>query len=227
MQNSILKTQKQQWSRSSATRFQLVLGFLILESCVLSFVSAQQPLDRVMARIGSNAVTLTDVKAAVGLGLVDAKSPDDSAALSQVIDRQVMLMEVARFPPAEPSEAAINQQVEAMRKHTGPALPELMKSTGLDEARLKDLARDTLRIQAYVTQRFGTTTLVSDDDVRHYYDEHREQFTRNGMLIPFEDAEAEARKLAAAARLRDSITQWVRDLRMRAEVVVVRDKREK
>src|SRR6185503_9232066 len=109
MHHSQRKTQRLQWSRSSATRLRLVLEFLILEFCVVSCALAQQPLDRVMARIGSNAVTLTDVKAAVGLGLVDAKSPDDSAALSQVIDRQVMLMEVARFPPAEPSDVAINQ----------------------------------------------------------------------------------------------------------------------
>jgi hypothetical protein len=177
-----------------------------------------------MARIGSNAVTLTDVKAAVGLGLVDAKSPDDSAALSQVIDRQVMLMEVARFPPAEPSDVAINQQVEAMRKRAGPALPELMKSTGLDEARLRDLARDALRIQAYIMQRFGTLTIVGEDDARRYYDEHKDQFTRNGMPIPFEDALADARRLASAARLQDSIAQWVRDLRMRAEVVIVRSR---
>ena len=200
------------------------LWLLILEFCLLSCAFAQQPIDRVMARIGSNAVTLTDVKAAVGLGLVDAKSPDDAMALSQVIDRQLMLMEVARFPPAEPLPGAIDQQVEAMRKHVGAALPELMKSTGLDDARLKDLARDTLRIQAYIMQRFGATAIVGEDDARRYYDDHQAQFTRNGMLVPFEDVEAEARRLASAAKLQDSIAQWLRDLRMRAEVVVVRDK---
>jgi len=197
-------------------------SFLIFAFCLLSWVtSAQQPLDRVLARIGTTSVTLTDVQAAVGLGLVEAKSTDDPGALSQVIDRQLMLAEVTRFPPTEPAAAAIDQQVGAMRMRAGPGLGALMRSTGLDDARLRDLARDTLRIQAYVTQRFGTSTQVSDDDVRHFYDEHPAQFMRNGQLIPFEDAEASARQLASAARLRDSIAQWVRDLRMRAEVVEV------
>jgi hypothetical protein len=199
--------------------------FLIFAFCLLSCTGfAQQLLDKVLARIASNAITLSDLRAAVGLGLVDAKSPDDPAALSQLIDRQLMLTEVARFPPPEPVPAAIDQQVESMRKRAGPALPELMTSTGLDDARLKDLARDTLRIQAYVTQRFGTVTIVGEDDARRYYDEHQAQFTRNGTVIPFEDAEAEARRLASAARLQESIGQWVRDLRMRAEVVVVQQK---
>ena len=220
MQNAKCKMQK---GRRRLGRIPFFLHFAL---CILNYalVSAQQPLDRVMARIGSNAVTLTDVKAAVGLGLVDAKSPDDSSALSLAIDRQVMLIEVARFPPAEPSDVAINQQVEAMRKHAGAALPELMKSTGLDEARLRDLARDTLRIQAYIMQRFGATANVGEDDARRYYDDHKDQFTRNGQLMPFDDVLAEARKLASAAKLQDSIAQWVRDLRMRSEVVIVRSK---
>jgi hypothetical protein len=199
--------------------------FLILVFCLVSCTPfAQQLLDRVLARIGSNAITLSDVRAAVGFGLVEAKTPDDPAALNQVIDRQLTLTEVARFPPAEPAAAAIDQQVETMKKRAGAALPELMRSTGLDDMRVRDLARDALRIQAYVMQRFGTLTIVGEDDARRYYDEHKEQFTRNGMPIAFEDAEADARRLASAARLQESIAQWVRDLRMRAEVVIVRSK---
>jgi hypothetical protein len=201
------------------------LGFLILELCVVSVGSGQQLVDKVMARIGATAITWSDVRAAVGLGLVDAKSPNDAAALNQVIDRRLMLTEVTRFPTAEPSPAAIEQRAQEMKTYAGAALPELMKSTGLDEARLHDLAREVLRIQAYIMQRFGATAIVGEDDARRYYDDHREQFTRNGMLLPFEDVEAEARRLASNARMQESIAQWVRDLRMRSEVVVVPEKR--
>jgi len=215
MQNSRLENQKSK-------------GFLTFAFCVLSWAACgQQLIDRVMARIGTTAITWSDVRAAVGLGLVEAKSPDDPAALNQVIDRQLMLIEVTRFPPAEPSAAAIAERAEAMKKRAGTALPELMTSTGLDEMRLHDLARDTLRIQAYIMQRFGSTAIVGEDDARRYYDDHHEQFTRNGTLLPFDDVDAEARRLASASRLQDAITQWARDLRMRAEVVVVREKTEK
>jgi hypothetical protein len=220
MGNSRLKTPNSK--RKGAKQAALLLSFLSLEFCVLSVGAvAQQPLDRLLARIGTTPITYTDVQAAVGLGLVDATAPDDPAALNQVIDRQLMLIEVARFPPAEPPAAAVEQQLAMMKKHAGDALPALMRTTGLDETRLRDLARDTLRIQTYVAQRFGTSRQVADDEVRRYYDEHQAQFTRNGKVIPFEDAETEARRLAAAARLRDAIMQWVHDLRMRAEVVEV------
>jgi hypothetical protein len=200
------------------------LAFLHSAFCILNFaiVSAQQPLDRLLARIGTTGVTLTDVKAAVGLGLVDAQSVDDPEALKQVIDRQLMLTEVARFPPPEPSADAVEKQIAMMKMHAGDGLMRLLHDTGLDDMRLRDLARDTLRIQAYVALRFGTSRQVTSDDVRRYFDEHQAQFTRNGKVIPFEDAEADARRLAAETRLSDAISQWVSELRMRADVVLVK-----
>jgi hypothetical protein len=95
-----------------------------------------------------------------------------------------------------------------------------MRDVGLDEERLRDLARETLRIQAYVDQRFGTSVQVSEDDVRRYYDAHPQEFMRDGMPIPFAEAELAARRLASDERLRASVTQWLTDLRARAEVVV-------
>ena len=195
-----------------------------LALCLLmwaSFATAQQLLDKVVARIGSEAITQTDVQAAVALGLVDAKSTDDADALRQVVARQLMLNEVTRFPPPEPEAAAIDQQVAVMKMRAG-RLEELLRTTGLDEARLRALARDTLRIQGYLAQRFGTSTQVSDDEVRKYYDEHRDQFTRNGMPITFEDAEADARQRVSAERLRTTLAQWLRDLQARSEVVFVK-----
>src|SRR5262245_61271069 len=216
MQNAEFKMQK---CGQTSVRARLLLHFAF---CILNYplVFAQQPLDKLLARIGSTAVTMSDVKAAVGLGVVEAQSPDDPEALKQVIDRRLMLAEVARFPPPEPAADAIDKQVAMMRMHAGDGLAALMHATGLDDMLVRDAARDTLRIQAYVAQRFGTSRQVSNDEVRRYYDEHQAQFTRNGKVIPFEDAEADARQLAATARLRDAINQWVSELRMRAEVVV-------
>ncbi|HEY1306892.1 MAG TPA: hypothetical protein VGF24_25235 [Vicinamibacterales bacterium] len=170
-------------------------------------------------------MTETDVMAAVGLGLVDAQSANNPDALKQVIDRQLMLVEIARFPPPEPPPDAVDKQLEMMKMHAGDGLMGLLHETGLDEMRLRNLARDTLRIQAYVAQRFGTSRQVTSDEVRRYYDDHQAQFVRNGQVIPFEQAEADARRMASAARLRDAISQWVSELRMRADVVEVRKTR--
>ena len=141
MQNAKCKMQKRVEAGGSGA-----ILFLHFAFCILNYtpaLTAQQPLDKLLARIGTTPITQTDVLAAVGLGLVDATRADDPAAVSQVIDRQLMLIEVARFPPPEPSAAAIDQQLAAMKKQAGDALPALMRATGLALADENETRSDT------------------------------------------------------------------------------------
>jgi hypothetical protein len=184
-------------------------------------LEAQQLLDRVLARVDATAVTLTDVRAAMGLGIIDTPPNGDLAqALQQVIARELVLLEVQRFPPPEPANAAIDAEVAAITARVGSALPALMASTGLDAIGLREAARDNLRIRAYLDQRFGSTVQASDDEVDAYYRAHPEEFLRNGVLMPFDEAEPVARLRAGAARRQASINQWMVDLRMRTNVIV-------
>jgi hypothetical protein len=187
----------------------------------MSLFAQGQLLDRVLARIGTEAITQTDVQSLVEFGLVDAKSASDPAAVRQAIERQLALKEVSRFPPAEPPDAAIEQQLAAMTSRVGARLDEVMRVNGLDEARVRGLARDTLRIRTYLDQRFGLAVPVGEDEARKYFDEHRDQFTRNGSSLTFEEAAADARQRVSAERLAKSVTQWLSDLRARSDVVLV------
>ncbi|HWV93955.1 MAG TPA: hypothetical protein VNZ24_06540 [Vicinamibacterales bacterium] len=193
--------------------------------CILNCAgtaNAQQLIDRVLARVGPSAVTMTDVRIALELGLVQVSGDDRQAvALERTIDRQLQLNEVARFSPPEPPAAAVAEEVASMKMRAGPGLNALMTSTGLDEARLQQLARETLRTRAYIAQRFGTTVQVNEDEARKYYEEHPAEFTRDGVRLPFEEAESSARQRASTERLRVTLDKWDRDLRMRAEVVIV------
>ena len=74
---------------------------------------AQQLLDRVVARVNGSPVFLSDVRAAAGFGLVDAGS--ESAQTQQLVRRQVLLGEVSRFPPPDPSAAEIAAEVARMK----------------------------------------------------------------------------------------------------------------
>lgn len=135
-----------------------------LAFCILhfgtAFPSAQQLLDRVVARVNNVPITLSDVNAAIGLGIVEAPSAGDPVAAAQVqlIDRQLMLAEVARFAPPEPDARAVDAEMMALRARAGDRLSALMRDTGVDEQRLRELARDTLRIRAYLDQRFGAVS---------------------------------------------------------------------
>jgi len=187
---------------------------------LIGTAAAQQLLDRILARVGGHEITQTDVQAARGFGVV--AGPTDDVALEQMIDRRLLLVEVGRFPPPEPSEAAVAAELAREKMTAGAGLQLLMESTGTDEARLRETARDTLRIEGYIDQRFGSSMQVTDDEAAGYYGEHPEQFRQNGVVTPFDEALPLARERASAERRKEQVQRWMYDLRARADIVLPR-----
>ena len=188
---------------------------------VAAHADAQVLLDRVVARVGGVAITESDVRSAIGLGVIELPSGADPLVdgTRAMIDRQLVLREVNRFKPPPPDEAAIAESVAMMKTRAGTQLKTLMESTGLDDNRLRAMARDTLSIQIYVNQRFGTTAQASLQDAREYYEKHPEDFRRNGSILPFEQVETAARTAASNERRRATIADWITGLRTRGDVV--------
>ena len=178
----------------------------------------QELLDRVVARVDGRAVTLSDVRAAAGLGLVEASGGDPNTAVLAFMDRLLVLAEVARFSPPQPDQAAIEREAGALEARAGAQLESLMRTTGITRQGIREFARDNLRINAYLTQRFGLSVQVTDEEIAEYYRSHPDEFRRNGELIPFPDAEPQAREAASAARRRTTVDLWIRDLRQRANI---------
>ena len=185
-------------------------------------LGAQQLLDRFVARVNGEVVTLTDVKVAVALGVVEVPAGGrEIEAIEPLVGRQLVLAEVARFAPPEPAAADVARETATLIARAGSRLAALMESTGIDEARIRDIARDNLRIQAYLDQRFGATVQLTEEEVAQYYRIHPDEFTRNGTLTPFAQAEPLARVRAGAERRASIVAQWTGSLRARGEVVVM------
>jgi hypothetical protein len=132
-----------------------------------------------------------------------------------------MRAEVARFSPPEPSDIDLAREVAALEAHVGGRLDAVRRTTGLDEGQIQGIARDTLRIRAYLDQRFGTAAQLTEEDVLQYYRIHPEEFTRNGRQIPFAEVAADARARAAQERRSLAMERWIDDLRRRANIVIV------
>jgi hypothetical protein len=192
----------------------LAVGFLLP-----AVAGAQGVLDRVVARVGDESIFETDVKAAIGLGIVElGADPDpEAAAIDTLIDRRLMLREILRGTPSEPDPAAVDEEVRRMKSYAATTLPSVMAAAGIDEQLLRRLARDTLRIQLYLDTRFPRVD-VGEDEARQYYNAHPAAFRRNGVLMTFEQASAGARELAAQERRATRIDQWLAGLARRTEV---------
>jgi hypothetical protein len=131
---------------------------MMLALALAMAVALQQTLlDRIVANVDGVAITQSDLNAAMALGVIE------EPALERLIERQLVLAEVARFAPPDPQAAAIDKEVAAMTARAGGRLAAVMDATGVDETRIREMARDTLRIQAYAAQRFGPAGLASPE----------------------------------------------------------------
>jgi hypothetical protein len=195
-----------------------VLGLLLVVAMAAA-PGAQTLLDRVVARVNGSVFLLSDVRAAAMFGFVEGAA-DSEDAVEQMVQRALLVEEVNRFPPPEPATDAVDAEVERLRARAGGSLDEVERSTGITAEAVRLLARDRLRIQGYIDQRFGLTVPLTDEQVLQYYRAHPEEFTSNGQPVPFERAQGLARERAGLEQRQRTISQWLSDLRARADVTV-------
>ena len=197
------------------------VAFVPIWALLLACPAIAEIIDRALAVVGGSVITLSDVNAADRLGLVDVEATGDrtAAVLAKLIDRQLILIEVDRYAPAEPTSDALDAQVQRARARfaSGDLFTQTLARLGLDEKRFRQMLRDDLRLRAYLDQRF-TTPVPGEDEVDQYYREHQAEFTRNGRLLTREAANAEIVRTLAESRRTMMIQEWVDGLRRRASI---------
>lgn len=148
-------------------------------------VARAEIIDRVLAVVNGVMLTQTDVYGAMAFGLVDldgglgseargqgsgARSQESGAsdpiqpALDQLIERELVLAEVNRYAPPEPSEAEVAARAAAVRARfpSPEAYQRALASTGYTDERVRAVARDAIRIETYLAQRFGVSVQPAD-----------------------------------------------------------------
>jgi len=141
-----------------------VLRAFVMSVCSIVFlgraVVSAETIDRVLAVVGGQLITLSDVTAARDLGLQSADGTPDPirAVLVKLIDRELILAEVDRYAPPEPSTDAVDREVQRVRERfpSQAALDAALARSGIDQRHLRETLRDDLRTRTYLDQRFAT-----------------------------------------------------------------------
>ncbi|HEY2150383.1 MAG TPA: hypothetical protein VGH34_06235 [Vicinamibacterales bacterium] len=135
------------------------LAGVILALVTSTTVVRAEMIDRVLAVVAQQLITLSDVNAALELGLETAPATGDPirAVLTRLIDRELVLAEVDRYAPAEPTTGAVDDQIRIVRDRfpSAAAFSSALARSGIDELHLRETLRQNLRIAAYLSQRFA------------------------------------------------------------------------
>ena len=179
-------------------------------------------IERTLAIVGTQVITLSDARAAIRLGLVEAGSGAEPVSVTQLlVDRELVLREVQRYAPPAPSEGSVDARMSEIRKRLPGAdeLSRALEETGFTESRLRAWVRDDLRAVAYLAQRFASASTPTDTEVSAAFARQRAEFERSGTTL--ERAAPALRERLEASRRRELISDWVSDLRRRTDVVIL------
>lgn len=178
-------------------------------------------IDRVLAVVDSVTITLSDATAVMRLNLEPAPGLAAAGTIPAVrdalVERQLILAEVDRYAPPAPAEADVDRAFDAVRARVGAAqMDATLVQTGGNEAQLRRYLRDTLRMELYMAQRFGTVQ-PGDADIAEYFRSHAAEFGSRTV------SEARNAIIAALTReRRDSLVrEWIASLRRRANISIL------
>jgi hypothetical protein len=139
----------------------LRIGVVLLVASITVAGVRAETIDRLLAVVAGQLIMLSDVTAATDLGLQSADGAADPvrAVLSKLIDRELVLAEVDRYAPAEPTSEAVDREVERVRQRfpSAAAFDAALARSGFDETHLRETLRQDLRMRAYLDQRFSVT----------------------------------------------------------------------
>jgi hypothetical protein len=143
-----------------------------LNLAVWQAVFAQEIIDRIAARIEGDIILLSDVRQ---LGhyqmLVEGKSESEEQLLDRLIDQWVMQNEAdaSRFP--HPSDADIDQGVEALKKSFASAqlYEERKKQSGLNDIQVRDKIATQLYLTSYLDSRFRPSIQIDAAAIEAFY----------------------------------------------------------
>jgi hypothetical protein len=124
--------------------------------CLLAVAPAQQTtLDRILAVVDGDLITLSDVRAARVLKLVPADS-SDVMVVDVLVERRLVLTEMRRFQAPDPAPAVLAARKGEWQARVGGAAQDaLVKDAGVAPEFVDRWLGDDLRREAYLDQRFA------------------------------------------------------------------------
>ena len=186
-----------------------------------------QVLDRIVATVGQQVITLSDARAAVGLGLLpDASALPFAAVVERLVDRELMRAEIDRFGVMAPAPELLASRIEAIRKRFASqrAFEAALEAHGLSDARFRAWMAVDWRIEQYIQQRFDAASQPTDEDVLQYFQSREREFSENGRPPRFEEIREQVRRRLLASRRQALIDDWVAGLKRRTEIVMMHDR---
>jgi len=137
-----------------------------------AFASAQEVIDRIAARVDTDIILLSDVRALARYQFfVDGKPESDAQIVDRLIDQWMVRSEAkaALFP--QPSDDEVKRSLERLkRSFSSPEeFEERKKQSGLTDDDVDRMLRSQLYLSNYLDSRFRASIQIEEKDIDEFY----------------------------------------------------------
>jgi peptidyl-prolyl cis-trans isomerase SurA len=192
----------------------------------LMLASAQSPvvIDRIAVIVGKHAIKTSDIvedlrvteflnREPLGLGPAAKRK-----SAERLIDQEIIRQEIATGGYRRPSEAegqAYEKQLENDRFHGSAAqMRQALAKYDLTEEQLREELLWQLTVLRFIDQRFRAGVLVTDEEVKSYYDQHLAALrARYPHGFSLEELQAKVRSSLEGERINQSFNEWLEQQR--------------
>lgn len=194
-------------------------------------VSAQQTVDQILTLVNDDVITRIDLLWSIAM---DPQAPSPvgpvgsdllSRKLDVMIDERLIAQEAARVPTTEITRDEIDKmRTELIKSFQSEAqFRERVGSVGLTPQKIDELIRQRILIDRFVDFRFRSFVVVTEQEIKRYYDDVLAPKVRAGGQVPPPIENPQIREgIIANLKLEKvdaEINKWLASVRQRADVV--------
>lgn len=197
---------------------------------VLAAAATPQTVNSIVAVVNGEVITLLDVQITAEFGLAGAGPAGAgtdplAAALEALIDRKIVLDLAKEVRNADPGE--VDAAAAGLRRSIGEAaFAAKLAKFGLSADGLRPYLAERILFDKALAMRFGQGIPVSLTEIERYYrDIYVPDQTRLGRPVePLERAGEAIEARLREGRRTQQMSDWVRDLRKRADIQIRKDR---
>jgi len=196
------------------------LGFVLTGAVVI---------DRVAVVVGKRVVKTSDVDLNVRVSQflngepLNLSEVEKRKVADRLVDQQIIWQEMMNGGYSQPTDQDVNaylQQLQRDRFNGSEAqLRSALAKYGLTEAQLRKYLLWQLTVLRFIEQRFRPGVLVTDEDVRAYYEQHRGElqkaYPQNSSI---EALDARIREIIVGERVNQAFEEWLQQTRARTRI---------
>ena len=192
-------------------------------------VQAQQTVDQILTLVNDDLITRIDLLWSIAM---DPKAPSPagpvgpdllSQKLDVMVDERLIAQEAARIPTSPITQDEIDKKrTELIKSFRNEAeFRQRVGSVGLTPQKIDELLRQRILIDRFVDFRFRSFVLVTEQEIRRYYEETLAPEVRKQGQIPppLDQVRDGIVKLLKQGKIDDEISRWIASARQRADVV--------